>query len=147
MRCIFVFILLIISLRLVGQDMRDSLHDSYFESIKKEILAIPEVLKSDTIFIKKASYLNDFSGIFEGTQIFMLDDKEIYERTKKGHSLIIRVVHPIEFTNGISQITISTFGVKRKRNKYHWINSGFSIIQIQYDCNIKRNIYRIVASN
>lgn len=135
------------SLRLVGQDKRDSLNDSYFESLKKEILAIPKALKSDTIFIKKASYLNDFSGILEGVQILMLDDNEIYERTKKGQSLIIRVVHPIEFNNGISQITISTFGVKRKRNKYHWINSGFSTIQIQYDCNLNRNTYRVVASN
>jgi len=77
----------------------------------------------------------------------MLDDKEIYERTQKGHTLIIRVVHPIEFNNGISQITISTFGVKRKRRKYHGINSGFSTIQIGYDCDLERYTFQITASH
>ena len=135
------------SSRLVGQTVYDSPHDSYFESLRKEILVMPKSLKSDTIFVKRASYLNDFSGILEGTQIIMLDDKEIYERTQKGHTLIIRVVHPIEFNNGISQITISTFGVKRKRRKYQWIISGFSTIQIGYDCDLERYTFQITASH
>lgn len=147
MKNIVFGILFLISFKVSAQKSVDFKNDGYYESLRLDILSMPQLIKEDTLYVRKDSHLKDYSGLIEGTLIIMLDNEAIYEKTKKNKPLIMRVIHPIEYENVTSHIVVSTFGVKRKKRKYQLVNSGFSKIKVEYDCDQNKYIYSIITSH
>lgn len=144
---IIISILLLMSFKISAQKSVDFKNDGYYESLRLYILSMSQLIEADTLYVRKDSHLKDYSGLLEGTLIIMVDSKAIYEKTKKNKPLNMRVVHPIEYDNGTSYIIVSNFGVKRKKSKYQLVNSGFSKIKVEYDCDQNKHIYSIITSH
>lgn len=147
MKNVIIGILLLMSFKVSAQKSVDLKNDGYYESLRLDILSMPQSIKADTLYVRKDSHLKDYSGLLEGTLIIMLDSKAIYEKTKKNKPLTMRVVHPFEYDDGTSHIIVSTFGVKRKKSKYQLVNSGFSRIKVEYDCDQNKYIYSIITNH
>lgn len=142
-----IIILAILSFGASAQTSLDSLRDGYYASLQLAIMSIPQFAKSDTIYIRKDSHLGEYSGLLGDLRIVMIDAKTIHEKTKKYKTLAIKVIHPIEFKSGSLFITISDFGVKRKRNKYSFINSGYTTVKMEYNCSEAKFLYEILSSH
>lgn len=145
MRFFIIVLGMIVHSKAIGQN---SLFSSpYFHCLRINILSSPTSFASDTLFIKKSPFLEDQDGFIEGKFIRILDEDELFRRTTKGATIQLIVIHPVEYNKEIGFITISEFGVTRRRRKYSFINNGFGKFEMRYDCDLKKYDYHITNSH
>jgi len=130
-----------------GQEDSAFLMDPYYKCLEMAISNNLEFIYKDTIFVRKATYLQNFEGVVRGKYILLLDENQILTRTKGSKPIGLVVIHPIEFKKDGMYVFVTDFGVVRKRKKYSFVNNGFVEIELVFNCETSRFDYKIVSKH
>lgn len=130
-----------------GQELSVLSEDPYKKCLELAISNNLEFIYKDTIFVRKATYLQNLEGVVRGKYILLLDENQILSRTKDAKPIGLVVVHPIEFRKDGMFVFVTDFGVVRKRKKYSFVNNGFVEVQLVFNCERTSFDYKIVSEH
>lgn len=131
-KCIYLLILFILSLKVYSQD-NTNLYNLCILDYLLEINSKKAFYDPDTIYVLQKDFIQNMEGDLDSISYKTISPDEIFNKTKKGKSILIIDIRAVTFNEDQAFISIVLFGVSRKRNHFSYINNESRKYELKHD--------------
>jgi hypothetical protein len=122
-------------------------NDGYFQALKIHLDYLNQIQFNDkVIFIREEDYIGEYSGELNGFNLIMIDNKEIFRKTRNEKVIKVLKIKELIFKDGNLETSIIIYEVSRNKNNYKFIETIKSKISVTYDCLDNQFQYKIIAN-
>jgi len=141
---IYILILFIHSFQVHSQD-NNSLYNLCILDYLLEVNSHKRFYDPDTIYVLQKDFIENMEGDLDSLSYKTISPNEIFNKTKKGKSILIIDIRAVTINQDQAFISIVLFGVSRRRNHFSYINNESRKYELKYDCLSRRFIINKVA--
>lgn len=109
----------------------------YFQAIDQYLHRMEkEEKKTDTLFLESNNTITDsILSECRHTKLVKLSSTQLKDRLKKGRSVNLYRILPLEIRDGKLAVTVIPFGCgfNKAKRKYEWLNGGNFVVLFQFD--------------
>ncbi len=121
--------------------------DGYFQALKIHLDYLNQIQFTEkVIFIREEEYIGEYSGKLNGFDIVMIDNKEIFRKTRNKKSIKVLQIKELVFKDGNLETSVLIYEISRKKNDYKIIEMVKSQISVTYDCLDNQFYYKIITN-